>query len=146
MPVIPRSQGSTSQLGQEEIADRHSASYKARELLCEILPAAAREELLAHDAFYYQGKRAIYRICRSSQTEIYWNGRLSAHACLQLTIPAPSYDRMIAEYLILNSDEKLYWTKANILRARREIFSLPILLLGGLNLVLLIKLIVEYLL
>jgi hypothetical protein len=130
---------------QEEITDRGSPSFKARELLCAILPSAAREELRAHDAFYYRGKRVTYRICRSSQTEIYWNGRLSANACLQLTVPTPGYDRMIAEYLILNTDETLYWSKANILPLKRFAFGLPELLLSALNFVLLIKLVVEYL-
>jgi hypothetical protein len=86
-----------------------------------------------------------YRIYRSSQTEIYWNGRLSANACLQLTVPTPGYDRMIAEYLILNTDETLYWSKANILPLKRFAFGLPELLLSALNFVLLIKLVVEYL-
>ena len=86
-----------------------------------------------------------YRICRSSQTEIYWNGHLSANACLQLTVPTPGYDRMIAEYLILNTDETLYWSKANILPLKRFAFGLPELLLSALNFVLLIKLVVEYL-
>jgi len=141
---VQRSQLSRINNGQEEIIDRTSASFKARELLCEILPAATREEFLANDAFYYKGVRATYRICRSSQTEIYWNGRLTAHACLQLTVPAPSYDRMIAEYLILNTDENLYWTKANILRAKGPVLGLSELLLIALNLVLMIKLVVDY--
>jgi hypothetical protein len=130
---------------REEITDRGSPSFKARELLCAILPSAAREELRIQDAFYYRGKRVTYRICRSSQTEIYWNGHLSAHACLQLTVPTPSYDRMIAEYLILNTDETLYWSKANIFPLKRWALGLPELLLSALNFVLLIKLVVEYL-
>ena len=130
---------------QEEITDRSSPLFKARELLCAILPPAAREELRVQDAFYYRGKRATYRICRSSQTEIYWNGHLSANACLQLTVPTPSYDRMIAEYLILNTDEALYWSKANILPLKRLTVGLPELLLSALNFVLLIKLVVQYL-
>jgi hypothetical protein len=142
---VQRSRLSNNSIGQEDFIDRTSASFKAKELLCEILPAAAREEFLAHDAFYFKGARATYRICRSSQTEIYWNGRLTAHACMQLTIPAPSYDRMIAEYLILNTDENLYWSKANILRAKGPTLGLSELLLIALNLVLLIKLVVDYL-
>jgi hypothetical protein len=130
---------------QEEITDRGSPSFKARELLCAILPSAAREELRVHDAFYFRGKRVTYRICRSSQTEIYWNGHLSANACLQLTVPTPSYDRMIAEYLILNTDETLYWSKANIFPLKGLALGLPELLLSALNFVLLITLVVEYL-
>ena len=127
----------------EEITDRSSPSFKARELLCAILPPTAREEFRVDDAFYYRGKRATYRIRRSSQTEIYWNGHLSANACLQLTVPTPSYDRMIAEYLILNTDETLYWSKANILPLKRLALGLRELLLSALNFVLLINLVVE---
>ena len=64
---------------------------------------------------------------------------------MQLTIPAPSYDRMIAEYLILNSDENLYWNKANILRAKGPVLGLSELLLIAFNLVLLVKLVFDYL-
>jgi len=88
----------------------------------------------------------MYRISRSAQTEIYLKDRLTARACLQLTVPAPSYDRMIAEYLILNSDENLYWTKANVFPAKSRTFGLPELLLIGFNLALLIKLTLDYLL
>ena len=94
---------------------------KAKQLLCEILPQTARQELLEKDYFHHQGKIALYKICRDSQTEVYRNGRLAASGCLQLAIFAPSYDRMAAEYLILNNDEWLYWTKANICPIRRTI-------------------------
>jgi hypothetical protein len=139
------SQHSGTGVRQEEITDRSSPSFKARELLFAILPSAAREELRVHDAFLFRGKRVTYRICRSSQTEIYWNGHLSANACLQLTVPTPSYDRMLAEYLILNTDETLYWSKANIFPLKRLALGLSELLLGALNFVLLIRLVVEYL-
>jgi hypothetical protein len=130
---------------RQEIADRSSPLFKARELLCSILPPEAREEFLLQDAFHYRGKRASYRICRSSQTEIYWNGHLGGNACLQLTVPTPSYDRMIAEYLILNTDETLYWSKANILPSKRLAYSLPELMLSALNIILLINLVVDHL-
>ena len=139
------SQHSGRGVHQEEITDRSSPSFKARELLFAILPSAAREELRVHDAFYFKGKRVTYRICRSSQTEIYWNGHLSANACLQLTVPTPSYDRMLTEYLILNTDETLYWSKANIFPLKRLALGLSELLLSALNFVLLIRLVVEYL-
>src|SRR5262245_60833244 len=91
---------------------------KARRLLCEILPARALKEFLEKDYFHYYGTLGVYRISRDSQTEIYRKGRLAASGCLQLTIFAPSYDRMVAEYLLLSNDEQLYWTKDNIFPAR----------------------------
>src|SRR5437667_10454736 len=109
--MAPRSPLAIRDKGLEEIPDADSARRKARQLLCEILPAAEREQFLATDSFCQKGKHATYRICRGSQTELYRNGRLVALACLQFTIPTPSYDRMIAEYLILKSDEALYWNK-----------------------------------
>ena len=139
-----RTQLFSSGTGQE-LTDRSSASAKARDLLCEILPLEARAEFLATDGFRFRGKRAMYRISRSAQTEIYLKDRLTARACLQLTVPAPSYDRMIAEYLILNSDENLYWTKANVFPAKIRTFGLPEFLLVGFNLALLIKLVLDYL-
>jgi hypothetical protein len=125
--------------------DHTPATEKARRLLCQILPAGAREQFLMHGFFDWHGKRARYRIHRSAQTEIYINGSLHARACLQLTIPAPSCDRMIAEYLILRNDETLYWSKANIESVRRTPpYASAVVFLF--DLALLLKLIVDYLL
>lgn len=130
--------------GREDIADDFSARLKARQLLCEILPDAEREQFLATDSFYQHGQLATYRICRGSQTELYRNGRLVAYACLQLTMPTPAYDRMIAEYLILHSDEGLYWKKANIRPAKSTTLSVPLVLLVFINLALVLNLITTY--
>ena len=116
---------------------------KARRLLCEILPARALKEFLEKDYFHYYGKLGVYRISRDSQTEIYRKGRLAASGCLQLTIFAPSYDRMVAEYLLLSNDEQLYWTKANIFPARPTI-DLRVLALAALDVTLLLKLVLDY--
>ena len=94
---------------------------KSKQLLCEILPLRALQEFLEKDYFHHVGKRGTYRICRNSQTEIYRKGRHAASGCLQLSVFAPSYDRMAAEYLILSNNEQLYWNKANIFPARRAI-------------------------
>ena len=101
----------------EEYTDPGSPELKARQLLCDILPQNALKEFLEKGFFHHAGKVGVYKISRS-RTEIYRHGRLSAFACMQLTIPAPSYDRMIAEYLILNNDETLYWNKANVFPAK----------------------------
>jgi hypothetical protein len=116
---------------------------KARRLLCEILPTRALKEFLEKDYFHHYGKLGVYRISRDSQTEIYRKGRLAASGCLQLTIFAPSYDRMIAEYLILANDEQLYWTKANIFPAR-PIIDFRVLAVAALDVTLLLKLVLDY--
>ena len=120
-----------------------SAEIKAKQLLCEILPLNARQELLEKDCFHHQGNVALYKICRKSQTEVYRNGRLAASGCLQLTIFAPAYDRMAAEYLILRNDERLYWTKANIFPIRRS-FDVRLLAIIVFDLALLLNLICNY--
>jgi hypothetical protein len=116
---------------------------KARRLLCEILPERALKEFLEKDYFHHYGKLGVYRISRDSQTEIYRKGRLAASGCLQLTIFAPSYDRMIAEYLILANDEQLYWTKANIFPAR-PIIDFRVLAVAALDVTLVLKLVLDY--
>jgi hypothetical protein len=124
--------------------DSESPTLKARQLLCEILPQSQREQLLQCDAFYHVGQFATYRIRRGFQTELYRNGELVARACLQLTMPTPCYDRMIAEYLILHGDEGLYWKKANILPIKSPTRTLPIILLVVLSVALLTNLVVTY--
>jgi hypothetical protein len=98
----------------EEPTRGSSAAAKARRLLCEILPERPRKEFIETGAFHHEGNGVTYRISESGQTEIYANSRLSATACLQLSIPAPGCDRMLAEYLILKNDEAFYWKVANV--------------------------------
>lgn len=112
---------------------------KSKQLLCEILPLRALQEFLEKDYFHHVGKLGTYRICRNSQTEIYRKGRRAAAGCLQLSVFAPSYDRMAAEYLILSNNEQLYWTKANIFPARRAI-DFRIVAAAALDFVLLLNL------
>ena len=127
-----------------EDASADSAVFKARQLLCEILPREAREEFLTRGYFHHEGKVGVYRISRSSQTEIYRNGRLSACACLQLTIPSPSYDRMVAEYLILKCDESLYWNKANVFPVRSRFLEPGTLAMLVFDIALLLNLVLNY--
>ena len=107
--------GCSSLPSLEERLEGDSAGAKARRLLCEILPEKARTEFLTTGSFHYEGNGVLYRISERSQTEIFTNGRPSATACLQLSVPAPGCDRVIAEYLILKNDERLYWSVANVL-------------------------------
>lgn len=110
---MPNLDGTHPSTGAEE-----SPNSKALRLLCEILPHDAREEFLTYESFQWKGKSGVFRIRKNGPTEIHSNGRLQAHACLQLSVPAPSYDRMIAEFLILKNDENLYLTKANIVAVK----------------------------
>jgi hypothetical protein len=119
----------TETYARNAATDEESPRSKALRLLCHILPERAREEFLTSESFRWHGKSGVYRIRKNGPTEIYRNGRLQAHACLQLTIPAPSYDRMIAEYLILNSNETLYLTKANVVEAEHGVGWITILLI-----------------
>ena len=121
----------------EELLEGDSASAKARRLLCEILPEKARSEFLTTGSFEYEGNGVVYRISERSQTEIYTNGRPSATACLQLSVPAPGCDRMIAEYLILKNDERFYWSVANVLPLHRKRIDFRLLLMMMLDLALL---------
>ena len=124
----------------DELLDGNSASARARRLLCEILPEKARREFLTTGSFHHEGNGVIYRITERSQTEIYTNGRHSATACLQLSIPAPGCDRMIAEYLILKNDEQLYWRVANVLPLEHKRLDSRLFLMMMLDLTLLLNL------
>jgi hypothetical protein len=129
----------------EETADGNSARFKARRLLCEILPETALREFLTRGFFHYEGKGVVYRICEESQTEMYGNGRLLATACLRLSVPAPGCDRMIAEYLILKNNEAFYWNTANVFPAKPKSFDSRLFLMALLNLALFLKLVLSYL-
>jgi len=130
---------SASPYASEELLQGNSATARARRLLCEILPESARQQFLTTGAFQHEGHGVIYHISERSQTEIHTNGRHSATACLQLSVPAPGCDRMIAEYLILKNDERLYWRIANVLPLENERFDSRFLLLTVFDLILLLN-------
>jgi len=124
----------------EELLKGNSATAKARRLLCEILPHNARQDFLMTGSFVHEGDGVSYRISERSQTQIYVNGHHSAIACLQLSIPAPGCDRMIAEYLILKNDERLYWNLANVLPLETTRFDYRLLLALAFDVTLLVNL------
>jgi hypothetical protein len=97
-------------------ADEYSrAKRKARDLLCRILPAAEQDRLQSSGWIEVRGRKQDYQISPYAQTCIVTpKGRLIGHACLQLTLPAPTYDRMLAEYLLIKHDETEYLRQANI--------------------------------
>lgn len=68
----------------------------------------------------------LYRIRPLAMTDIYRRrfGKLcqEARACLQLTVPAPPFDRMLAEYLLIRNDEARYLKTANVSLVPNHLF------------------------
>src|SRR5262245_44405745 len=111
--------------------DYERAKDKARQLLRSILPERSWLELEAKGVIQIEGKRGNYVISPYSQTEIRDSitGRCVAYACLQLSIPAPTYDRMVAEYLLIKNAEDVYWKTANIFSRNGNEFGIDTLFL-----------------
>jgi hypothetical protein len=127
--------------------DYEHAKDKARRLLQQILPEQAWSELEDKGIIVFQGKRGTYIISPYSQTEIRDNstGRCIAYACLRLSIPAPTYDRLIAEYLILKNTEDFYWETANIFCRSGNEFGIAALSLIAFDVALFVNLLLELL-
>ena len=92
------------------------AREKSLDLLHSVLPEPAWMAFRDNGIVEYTGKCGIYTISAGDQTVIRDSrtGRTIAYACLQLSVLAPAYDRMAAEYLLLKNAEDLYWKTANI--------------------------------
>jgi hypothetical protein len=127
--------------------DYERAKEKARDLLRQILPQRSWEELEEKGVIQYNGKRGIYVISPYSQTEIRdaSSGRCIAYACLQLSIPAPTYDRMCAEYLLIRNSEDTYWKTANIFSRSGNEFGIATLFLIAFDIALFVNLLLEVL-
>jgi hypothetical protein len=127
--------------------DYERAKDKARQLLRSILPDTAWLELEEKGIIKLEGKRASYVISPYSQTEIRdcSSGRCVAYACLQLSIPAPTYDRMVAEYLLIKNAEDVYWKTANIFSRSGNEFGIATLFLIAFDIALLVNLLLEVL-
>jgi hypothetical protein len=127
--------------------DYEHAKDKARQLLRYVLPEGSWSELEQRGIIQWTGKRGHYLISPYSQTEIRdtVSGRCIAYACLQLTIPAPSYDRMVAEYLLIRNSEDLYWKTANIFSRGGNEFGVATLFLLAFDIALLVNLLLEVL-
>ena len=127
--------------------DYERAKDKARQLLRQILPERSWAELEEKGIIQYAGKRCTYVISPYSQTEIRDNtsGRCLAYACLQLSIPAPTYDRMVAEYLLIKNAEDVYWKTANIFSRSGNEFGIAALFLIAFNIALFVNLLLEVL-
>jgi hypothetical protein len=127
--------------------DYERAKDKARQLLRSILPDRSWSELEEKGVIQIEGKRGNYVISPYSQTEIRDNvsGRCVAYACLQLSIPAPTYDRMVAEYLLIKNAEDVYWKTANIFSRNGSEFGIATLFLIAFDVALFVNLLLEVL-
>ena len=124
-------------------SDAVVARQRSYSLLCSLLPDEERASFRSKcflDVSTASGR--VYRIYPFQQTEIFKRDRLESYACLQLTVRAPVFDRMIAEYLILRNDEPFYRSNAHIYSARVDSkFATACLLLIALNVALVLNLI-----
>ena len=127
--------------------DYERAKDKARELLRSIISEKEREELKTKGTITIPGKRGAYVLSPYSQTEIRdkTSSRCMAYACLQLTLPAPTYDRMVAEYLILKNIEDYYWETANIFDRTGNEFGIAVLFLIAFDIALFVNLLLDVL-
>lgn len=122
-----------------------SPIQRAREMLRSVLPDEMWSRVVEKGVIEYTGTRATYIISPDSTTEIrdLATGRAVGRACLQLSVPAPAYDRMLAEYLLLRNAEALYWKTANIFDQNHP--DLPVLIFGVLDICLFLHLLIQLL-
>jgi hypothetical protein len=127
--------------------DYERAKDKARQLLHSVLPESSWAELEERGVIQVAGKRGTYVISPYSQTEIRDSstGKCVAYACLQLSIPAPTYDRMVAEYLLIRNSEDAYWKTANIFSRSGNEFGIATLFLIAFDIALFVNLLLEIL-
>jgi hypothetical protein len=127
--------------------DYERAKDKARQLLRSVVSEAQWSELQEKGVLQLSGKRGNYGISPYSQTEIrdLTSGRCVAYACLQLSIPAPTYDRMVAEYLLIKNAEDIYWKTANIFSRSGNEFGIATLFLIAFDIALFVNLLLEVL-
>jgi hypothetical protein len=127
--------------------DYERAKDKARQLLRSVLPESSWSDLEDKGVIQLAGKRGTYVISPYSQTEIRdpSSGRCVAYACLQLSIPAPTYDRMVAEYLLIKNAEDVYWKTANIFSRSGNEFGIATLFLVAFDIALFVNLLLEVL-
>jgi hypothetical protein len=101
------------------MSGQQSPEATAKSLLRRVLPETQWEQFNERETFEIAGSRGMYCISAHDLTRILdpQTRRTRARACLQLTVPGPVHDRIIAEYLVIRNDEDLYWRTANIFPA-----------------------------
>ena len=107
------------------------AADKARQLLQAALPDEMWSAFVVDDVIEVTGQRGIYLILPHSRTKIYdfRSAQCVAYACIELSVIAPDYDRMLAEYLLLKNDEDQYWNTANIFAPASDVVTVLLALL-----------------
>ena len=125
--------------------DCERAAEKARDLLHQVLPDDSWRQFADKGIVQVTGKRGHYLISPCSQTEIRdrITGRCLAYSCLQLSIAAPHYDRMVAEYLLITNAEEVYWKTANIFTRNSYEFDLATLCLVAFDFTLFLNLVMN---
>jgi hypothetical protein len=120
-----------------------SPEVRAKGLLQRILPEVQWQRFSETGILAVAGSRGTYRICADGQTTLVHSrtGRTLASACLQLTVPAPVHDRIIAEYLLIRNNEDLYWQTANVFSTAMDSRSSAVLFVAFLDLTILMILI-----
>jgi hypothetical protein len=110
-------------------SDHDNATERARNLLQEVISEKEWGEFEDRGTFKVMGKRGRYILSPYSRTGILdrETNRCIAYSCLQLTIPAPHYDRMVAEYLLIKNTEDTYWQTANIFSGDSNEFGIAVL-------------------
>jgi len=133
-------------VSQDDYNDKR-AKDKARQLLHQIVPESSWSDLKKKGVIQITGKRGCYIISPYCQTEVrnLKSGRCIAYACLQLSVRAPTYDRMVAEYLLIKNDEDFYWKTANIFSRTRDDFCIGIFFFIAVDIVLFASLLLKIL-
>ncbi|MDP3731018.1 MAG: hypothetical protein Q8R34_00805 [bacterium] len=85
-------------------------------LLKSLIPKSSWDQFQKDEVIKVNGEKWIYLISPYFQTEIRYqkSGKLKAYSCIQLSLPAPIYLRMLGEYFLIKNHEELYWKTANM--------------------------------
>jgi len=127
--------------------DYERAKDKARQLLRSILPDSAWSELEEKAVIQLAGKRGTYVISPYSQTEI---RDCAFRPLCCLCVPsafhsAPTYDRMVAEYLLIRIPRTFTGKTANIFSRSGNEFGIATLFLIAFDIALFVNLLLEVL-
>lgn len=104
------------------------AKARACLLLKSLISESQRNELAEKGVISVRAASGkTYVINPYTQTSVYSGKRLIAYACMQLSIPAPTYDRMLAEYLLIVNDEAEYLRKVNWFSQPQPIWKIALI-------------------